>query len=318
MSRFLTTTRAFVWICALVGALAGCNSGGTGSSPTTPPEQPPTPPGQPPPPADSTETPHLDHVVVIVLENKSYDEVSTQPYVSALIRRGAVFTRSFAVADNSQPNYLALWAGSTLGVASNSCPPPGSPFAVENLGHACEAAGLTWRAYSENLPAAGDAVCAADADLYTRKHDPWTNFSNLDHSNERPYADLAADIARGHLPRLALVVPNNCNNSHDCSAAVSDAWLAANVPAILGALGPNGVLVLTWDEGNSGSSNHILTVFVGEPVQAGYVSNVEINHYTVLRAICEALGLVPFGTAAHQASIVGIWAGVPAEAPGLE
>ena len=313
MARSLGAEWLSAWICGVALLLSGCQSNPTGSEPA-----PATPPDIPPVPADSTLTPRLDHVVLIVLENKSYAEVSAQPYISTLIQKGTVFTQSFALAYDSQPNYLALWAGSTLGVTNNACPPPGSPFNAENLGHACEAAGLTWRAYAENLPAAGDLECTADSDLYTRKHAPWTNFSNLDHSNARPYSDLVADMANGRLPHLAVVVPNNCNNSHDCSAAQSDAWLAANVPAILGALGSKGLLVLTWDEGEPASANHILTVFVGEPVRVGYASAETINHYGVLRAVCEALGLEPIGNAAHEASIPDIWGPVPAEAPTLK
>src|SRR5436189_6192024 len=121
-------------------------------------------------------------------------------------------TDSYAITHPSQPNYLALWAGGTLGVTSNTCPAPGSPFVAENLGHACEAAGRTWRSYSESLPAAGSTVCKVDSGLYTRKHCPWTNFSNLNHRNERPYSDFSVDLARGTLPDLAFVVPNNCDN----------------------------------------------------------------------------------------------------------
>src|SRR5438093_1604349 len=83
----------------------------------------------------------LDHVIVVVMENKSYHQASTAPYTASLFARGSVMTESYAITHPSQPNYLALWAGGTLGVTSNSCPAPGSPFVAENLGHACEAAG---------------------------------------------------------------------------------------------------------------------------------------------------------------------------------
>src|SRR5437867_12189081 len=119
---------------------------------------------------------------------------------------------------------------------------------AENLRHACEAAGRTWRCYSKSVPAAGSTVCKVDSGLYTRKHAPWTNFSNLNHQNERPYSDFSLDLARGTLPDLAFVVPNNCDNSHSCSVATADTWLAQNMPAMLNALGPGGLLVLTWDE----------------------------------------------------------------------
>src|SRR2546422_11576202 len=170
--------------------------------------------------------PRMDHVIVVILENHSYDQVRSSAYTAGLIANGTVFTNAHAITHPSEPNYLALWAAATLGVTNDACPAPGSPLTAENLGHACEKAGLTWRAYSENLPGAGSDVCSADSKLYTRKHDPWTNFGNLDHQNERVFSDLASDIARGTLPNLAFVVPNNCNNSHDCSVGTADSWLS--------------------------------------------------------------------------------------------
>ncbi len=256
--------------------------------------------------------PRLDHIIVVVMENKTYDQVRVLPYAAGLIASYASFSNSYGLTHPSQPNYLALWGGDTFGVTSDACPAPGSPYSAENLGHACEAAGLTWRAYSENLPEAGSSVCTADNSLYTRKHDPWTNFSNLDHLNERPYSDLAADISGGTLPNLAFVIPNNCDDSHNttqgCTAEFGDTWLSNNVPAMIQAVG-NGIVVLTWDEDDSSlrNNNHILTVFAGPPVQSGYVSTQILSHYTVLRMICEALGIQPFGFAAGQFSITDVW-----------
>lgn len=270
-------------------------------------------------PAASGVVPPHDRVVVVVMENKSYDQVRTQPYTLSLMQQGATFTQSFGVAHPSQPNYIALWAASLLGVTNNNCPAPGSPFTAENLGHACEAAGLTWRAYSENLAIAGSSACSYDGSassgLYTRKHEPWTQFANLNHLNERPYTDLAADLAANQLPNLSFIIPNNCHNSHNsttpgCGVPDADAWLAANLPAVLGALGPKGLLVLTWDEDDNLSNNHILTVFVGAQVLHGVSSAQTITHYTLVRMLSEALGLAPFGGAAGETSIANVWTAV--------
>ena len=260
--------------------------------------------------------PHHDHVVVVIMENKSYDEVRTQPYTASLMSQGAVLAQSYAITHPSQPNYFTLWAASTLGVTSDFCPAIGSPFAFENFGHACEAAGLSWRAYSENLPAVGSRVCShqgsASSGLYTRKHDPWTYFSNLDHDRERPYGDLAADIAAGALPNLAFVIPNNCHNTHNdgtagCRVPNGDAWLAANLPVIRSALGPTGLLILTWDEDDLTPVNHILTVFAGAQVTPGAASDRKITHYTLVRTVCDALGLQPFGNAVAEKPIEDVW-----------
>src|SRR4029079_2698110 len=144
--------------------------------------------------------PHLDHIIVVIMENKEYSNALTGPYTQSLVADAGSFSGSYAIRHPSQPNYLALWAGSTPSATTYNGPPFGSPYSAENLGHACEAAGLTWRAYSENLPAAGYAGCTANGSLYTRKHDPWASFNNLNHLNERPYGDLQSDIDAHTLP----------------------------------------------------------------------------------------------------------------------
>ncbi len=257
--------------------------------------------------AQAASVPHLDHVIVVVMENKSYNQVRVLPYTASLIAANSHCSNSFAITHPSQPNYIALWAGSLLGVNSNQCPAFGSPFSAENLGHACEAAGLTWRAYSENLSAAGSVLCTNDGMLYTRKHDPWTNFNNLNHLNERPYSDLALDIANNTLPNLVFVIPNNCNNTHDCALAVGDTWLSNNIPAMVAAAGPNGCVILTWDEDDSASFNRILTVFAGPMVIPNFVSPGTVNHYNLVRTICDALGLAPFANAVTAAPITDVW-----------
>ena len=263
----------------------------------------------------SAAVPHHDHIAVVIMENKSYAQAFAQPYTASLAAGGARFTNSVAITHPSQPNYLALWFGHTLGYTTDACPLT-SPQSFENLGHACEAAGLTWRAYSENLAVVGSTACSYDGNassgLYTRKHEPWTYCANLDHTRERPYTDLAADIAGGTLPNLVFVVPNNCHNSHNsstpgCGVADADNWLSVNLPPIMAALGPTGLLILTWDENDNSAGNQILTVFKGAQVIPGAVSSQPINHYSVVRTICEAFGLAPINAAADRATVDGVW-----------
>ncbi|HEY2956366.1 MAG TPA: alkaline phosphatase family protein [Candidatus Eisenbacteria bacterium] len=272
-------------------------------------------PARPAPPA----VPALEHVIVVVMENKSAERVlnpTACPFTAKLAGAWTRFSRSYAITHPSQPNYLALWSGSTLEVTSNACPPEGAPFEVENLGHALEAAGRTWRAYSEDLPRPGSPACDSRGRLYTRKHEPWTHFGNLRHENERPYEELAADIAGRRLPDLAFVIPNNCRNTHDCPLQTGDSWLAKELPAMIEAVGHRGLVVLTWDEDDHKAGNNILTVFAGAAVKAGYLSTRPITHYTVLRTLCDGLRITPFGAATAESPITDVWA--PAGRPAVE
>ncbi|HEY2167410.1 MAG TPA: alkaline phosphatase family protein, partial [Jatrophihabitantaceae bacterium] len=62
--------------------------------------------------------PHWDHVVVVVLENKAAGELvgnPAAPFLNQLAHQGALFTHSYAITHPSEPNYLALFSGSTHG-----------------------------------------------------------------------------------------------------------------------------------------------------------------------------------------------------------
>ena len=83
----------------------------------------------------------------------------------------------------------------------------------------------------------------------------------------------------------------------------------------MSAIGPKGLLILTWDEDDYSADNHVLTVFVGTQVIPGVVNAAHVTHYSLVRTICAILGLASFGEAAGEAPIDNIWAlPVPAHA----
>jgi acid phosphatase len=63
--------------------------------------------------------PDFKKVVVVIEENRGYDDIigsANAPYINSLVAGGALFTDSHGVARPSQPNYFALFSGSTQGV----------------------------------------------------------------------------------------------------------------------------------------------------------------------------------------------------------
>jgi hypothetical protein len=67
----------------------------------------------------SANLPQPDHVVVVVFENHSFDEIvdpNRASFIYRLATGGALFVNAFAVTHPSQPNYFALFSGSTQGV----------------------------------------------------------------------------------------------------------------------------------------------------------------------------------------------------------
>lgn len=74
-------------------------------------------------------------------------------------------------------------------------------------------------------------------------------------SNVVPLAQLNADEQAGTLPQFIWITPNLCLDMHDCSVWRGDRFLSSLVPKLIRALGPNGILFLTWDEGSSDSGS---------------------------------------------------------------
>ncbi len=260
-------------------------------------------------------TPHLprpDHIVMVIEENHSYSQIIDSPdapYINSLAARGAVFTQSFGVTYPSQPNYLALFSGSTQGTTDNSCP---HTFTTPNLGHALLAAGLTFAGYSEDLPSVGSLICHVG--LYARKHNPWVNWQDsvtngLPATANLPMTNFPTDYTK--LPTVSVIVPNQINDMHhgkDPEAIqTGDHWLQEHLDAYAQwAEQHNSLLIVTWDEDNKKENNRIATLFVGPMVQAGRYDQ-RITHDNVLRTIEDLYGLSHSGASADAAPLTKIW-----------
>lgn len=255
--------------------------------------------------------PRYDHVVLVIMENHSAAQIvgsASAPYINnTLIPAGARMSNSTGVTHPSQPNYIALFSGSTQGSTNDNCP---LNFAgVDNLGSQLIAGGFSFTGYSELLPAAGSIACSAGTapHTYQRKHNPWVDFDNVPAASNQPFSAFAADLAM-QLPTVSILVPDQCNDMHDCSVATGDAWLQANLPAFLAdAQATNTLLILTWDENDGSAGNQILTVFVGPGVIAGYTDPSTTDHYRVLATLEAMYGLPALGEAANRAPVTAIW-----------
>ena len=260
--------------------------------------------------------PRPDHIVMVIEENHSYSQIIDSPdapYINSLAARGAVFTQSFGVAYPSQPNYLALFSGSTQGITDNSCP---HTFTTANLGHALMAAGLTFAGYSEDLPSVGSLICSVG--LYARKHNPWVNWQNsvangIPASANIPLTGFPSEYSR--LPTVSVIVPNQVNDMHDGkdpgAIQAGDRWLQQHLDTyVQWAQEHNSLLIVTWDEDNKKENNRIVTLFVGPMVQVGRYEQ-RITHYNVLRTIEDLYGLPHAGASADAAPIIQIWKPAP-------
>ena len=293
--------RRRMWTAMLVAvlvALAGCAARSSAD---------PMPTGSPVPVVRGA-VPTPDHVLVVVFENKNTESVlgtDAAPYLTSLARSGANFTAAHGVTHPSQPNYVALFSGTTHGLTDDSCP---QALRGDNLAGQLLAAGKTFIGYSEDLPRAGATDC--DAGRYRRKHNPWVDFASLPTDVNQPYTALPTDYA--DLPTVSFVVPNLCDDMHSCDVATGDRWARKNLdPYVTWARTHDSLLVVTFDESEGGSAeNHIATFLVGPMVRRGDRSQ-EIDHYSVLRTLEDMYGLAPLGEARNRAPLGGMWAQPP-------
>jgi acid phosphatase len=245
--------------------------------------------------------PSYDHVVVVVFENHSYAQIKQgAPYFMRLANHGAEMTRSHAVTHPSEPNYLALYGGSTFGLGSDACP---LTYHGGHLARQLKRAGYSFRAYSEGLPSAGYTGCTSGR--YARKHAPWVNFSSFRQNWHKPYSSFPSDYS--HLPDLSFVIPDLCSDMHDCSIAHGNRWLKSHFKDYVAwARQHNSLMLVTFDEDDDGPSNHIFTALAGAHIKRGNYSQ-RINHYNVLRTIEALFGLPALRNAAGKPRIRGIW-----------
>src|SRR5579864_2129105 len=233
------------------------------------------------------------HVVWIWMENHAYGSVigsSHAPYQTQLTRQCGTATHYATVGSPSLPNYLGATAGTTFGIGDDDG--PGSHhLTADNLFRQVRAAGGTERSYEESMP----ANCAlSSGGEYAVKHNPAAYYQGggdraACQADDVPLTQLPADVAAGRLPTFAFVTPNLCDDTHDCSVATGDAWLSAFVPTLLASAeyrAGSMAIVIVYDE-----DTPMPNAFIAPSVPPGTVVTVPVNHYALLRATEEMLGL---------------------------
>lgn len=233
----------------------------------------------------------VDHLVVVVEENHSYKQImesGSAPYMQSLIKSGALFTNAHGITHPSQPNYLALFSGSTQGITDDACK---KPFDAPNLGSELLKAKLSFTGYSGDLPKRGFTGCSSK--VYARKHNPWVQFTNVPAELNLPLSDFPQDYSQ--LPTVSFVIPNVNDDMHDGTIQQADEWLKNQLDGyVKWAEKNNSMLIVTWDEDDFAKDNHIPLIIDGPMIKAGTYDTL-VNHYNVLRTIEEMYHLPLLG-----------------------
>lgn len=119
------------------------------------------------------------------------------------------------------------------------------------------------------------------------------------------FGTLYSDL-KGGLPRFTWIAPGVLHDGHDGTLREADRYASQLVPKVLPALGPTGVLYLTWDEGASNDwrgvsgqrgGGRIALIAAGGGARQHARMAVPANQYALLRTIEANFGLPTLGQA---------------------
>jgi phosphatidylinositol-3-phosphatase len=256
----------------------------------------------PPPPAQSV---HFGHVFVVVEENANYSNVianPAMPYLNSLANQYGLATNYFANAHPSSPNYFELTTGQTLAPLSltDLVTPPNFPVDANNVVRILLAAGKTWKSYAEDIPSVG--YTGGDSGRYAVRHNPLAYFTDVQNNAQQaqslvPFTQLAADLNTANLPNYSFIVPNLCDDAHDCALSFADAWLKTNIDPLIHSpqFQVDGLLIIVFDEADtldvSSGGGHVAAVIVSPLAKRGYKSIAFYQNQSVLRLTLEGLGI---------------------------
>jgi membrane-associated phospholipid phosphatase len=256
--------------------------------------------------------PRVTRVVLVIEENHEFGQVigsRRAPFLNRLAAHGTLLTHYYAITHPSLPNYMALVAGSPLGIHGD-CRRSHRPG--RNLVDQLERAHIAWKAYYQGLPAPCSAVVEAGA--YAKKTDPFAYLDDVRTSPARchrvvPLDRLRPDLRRGRLPRFVVIVPDLRHDMHSGPVGEADGFLRRlyRELATSSEWRPGTVLVVTFDEGTTSRGRHgrgggqVATVVTGPGVPARHDAT-PYTHYALLRSIEHRFGLPPLRNAADPAT----------------
>lgn len=219
------------------------------------------------PPAEAITTPPTtDKVLVIVVENHSYEQLKAgAPQIWALAQRYAYATDFTAITHPSLPNYIAITSGSTQGITDN-LNPYYHKLTVPSVFGGAWANGRSARVIADGM---GLDRCRQTNNIpFVVRHTGYPYYVNerdrCEHHmfDYRYYSDVVTD---GRLPNVGLLIPSNAHNAHDGTLATADSWIAARIATAMAAPDWKAgrlTIVITADEDDKLSGNKILTVVI--------------------------------------------------------
>jgi len=246
--------------------------------------------------------PPFGHVFIVVEENSNYAAVigsASMPYLNGLIHQYGLATQYYANTHPSIGNYFMLTTGEIL-TNDDGKVPQSFPVSTDNVVRELVAAGKTWKDYAEDLPSVG--YTGGNSGNYAVRHNPLAYMTDVQNSSTQkqnlvPFTQFPQDLVNGNLPNYSFIVPNLCNDAHDCGLNVADTWLHTNIDPLITSqeFQNDGLLVIVFDEAasdNTHGGGRIVAVLISpSSSKAAYQSITLYQHQSVLRLMLEGLGV---------------------------
>jgi hypothetical protein len=254
-----------------------------------------------PPPAGQSSV-AFGHVFIVVEENHNYSDVvasPAMPYLNSLANQYGLATNYYANAHPSIPDYFMMTTGQMLTLI-DAMTPQTFPVSDDNVVRELIAAGKTWKSYAEDLPNVG--YTGGDTGKYAVRHNPLAYMTDVQNSSTQvqnlvPFTQFAVDLPTANLPEYSFIVPNLCNDAHDCPLSTADAWLKTNIAPVIASpvFQKDGLLIIVFDEADlldlTSGGGHVAAVIVSPLSKSGYKSIAFYQHQSLLRLTLEGLGV---------------------------
>lgn len=283
-----------------------------------------------PEPADPPILTPYSKVLVIVEENKQYDQIigsPKAPYLNELASTYGSATNldaGYPTRCTSLAGYLLLTSGDRQQVCDNK-PPAAHPLGGDSVFGQVAHAGRQWRTYAESMP----TPCKLEpAGRYAVKHTPAAYYTDIRDQCIRwqvPMGTLDGgafhdDLTAATLPAYSNLIPDLCHDMHGdplCRAGTDDsdgdpggghagngrepmpdpivagdAWLRQVMQAVLASpdYRANRLVVLITWDEGSAISNHIPSVVVS-PSTRHVVLDEPLTHCSMLALVEDVLAL---------------------------
>jgi acid phosphatase len=213
------------------------------------------------PSASSQTLPSFGNVVIVVGENQDFATTynsTNMPYLTSLANAYGLGINYYSDTHPSIGNYFNLSTGYIL-TDDDGETPESFPVSKNNLAYEVQKAGKTWKDYVEDLPSVKNCTGVNSGAYYVR-HDPLEYMTkiNKETKNYVCFTQFEKDLSKKALPTLSWLVPNGCDDAHDCPIGTFDAWLKKEIEPLVKSSyfqpGGSGLLIIVFDE-NSGDGN---------------------------------------------------------------